>query len=378
MKALIIGPEGAGKTILIASLSGFVARNRKDLVMKARDRKTSRYVAKVHSVMDQGDWPPSTRQSEINELKWNLGRKDSELHELDILDAAGQDYRAVLTDEDSTGLTQGQKNLRGNCEDADILIYVLDLQCFVKTRDPESLEEDAWLLRQFVEYEPWLCKKRILVVSKVDLYPELQEQARRDSADIAFVREFIKKHLPQHYSSDHLVEDESVLGFLPLSSTETQKGQCGGVTMRVPVKPPRPLGMGPFVDLLIKEVEAVRFNQRLRYCWGKVKEWAPSIVKMSIISAVLFGLWYVGRVVFEVFETEPCLSCNSSGSITESGWGTCSKCDGSGTAEFTDIYDWWECNSCEGYPGKGLVPVNHKSSCFDCGGDGKRGIWNDL
>jgi hypothetical protein len=245
VKIFFIGPEGAGKTVMLAMLSRYVTTERKDLVLEPMDYETSQYVVATQAELAKGEWPPSTLQGELRTLQWRFGPRDAQLHEILMFDAAGQDLRQILLQGDLAGLTDKQRILRSQIDAAHVLVYILDLNGFLATRNPVVINEDAWLFKTFLTRQHWRAKRRLVVLSKADIF-----RATLVSKD---VRDVVKCNLPGGY--DHLVDMEPQVSYFAVTSvmTKTVIGPDGN-PMRIPSDGLQQSGFPELVEELRKEI----------------------------------------------------------------------------------------------------------------------------
>ena len=123
----IIGPEGAGKTVFVTMLSHYVSTQRKDLILEPLDYSSAQYLTRAQQSLHQGEWPSSNRQGEIRVLKWRFHTKEGTGREIFMIDTSGQDLRHILLHDLPTQLTPDQQMIRQEVDQADVLIYLLDV-----------------------------------------------------------------------------------------------------------------------------------------------------------------------------------------------------------------------------------------------------------
>jgi len=138
-KICIVGTEGAGKTIF---LSVFAMRyqdaNTEHPWMEFKNRETARYVAEVWGTLASQEWPPSTPPGDFTKLEWSLHtavKTDQKEHNITVLDAPGQDIRAIF-DSDPDSLNANQRELQRRLEEADILLVLVNLVEAIRATDP--------------------------------------------------------------------------------------------------------------------------------------------------------------------------------------------------------------------------------------------------
>lgn len=366
MKIFIIGPEGSGKTVLLAMLGRYVATERKDLVLEPVDRVASQYVITALETLEKGDWPPSTRQAELSMLQWRFGSRGAQLHEIVIFDAAGQDLRQILLAEKQESLTEKQRAIRTQIDAADVLVYLLDLNGFLGTKDISTLDENAWLFRTFLTRPEWRGKRRMVVLSKADIYADMLATPTSQETEDAKVRELVKHRLPKNYTLDHLVDAESAVSYFAIASvaTKTVIGATGNPDRR-PKNPLESVGLGKLVDTLDKHAAGIKEPEE--------GNWLREIVKhLRWIMPVLIACWIL-------FHSVLCKPCGGRGSVSEQMQTqvSCSDCGGKGTVPtLYSIGDWGrkQCSPCNG-TGNRTYPGSHAVQCRACKGSGKVAWW---
>ena len=344
MTIFVIGPEGSGKTVLLAMLSRYVAAERKDLVLEPVDRSAGQYVVAALAALEAGDWPPSTRQGQLQPFHWRFGSRDAPLHEIVLFDAAGQDLRQTLLESNPTILTDSQRTIRAACDKADVLVYLLDLDGFLRTKDHNLRDEHAWMFRTFLTNPEWRKKVRMVALAKADLYKDMLASASDRSSENSRVRELVKTQLPKDYTLDHIVDAELEVSFFAVASvtTRTTLG-TDGAPIPVPVTPLTPLGLDNLTAALLnaakcleqEKARAARMRLRKATLW---------------VLAVICVCWIIVKKV-------PCRNCQSSGVVR------CQKCVGKGAVEFSVSED---CEACDG-TGKRFGVLK----CNPCDGKGK-------
>ena len=253
MKVFIIGPEGSGKTVFLAMLSRYVATQRADVVLEPVDYIAASYVISALSVLEKGDdWPRSTVQGDLPILNWRFGKIGSKLDEIVTYDAAGQDLREILLSEKLDKLTPMLRHIRAQIDAADVLIYMLDLGNFLNSKDIVLRNENGWLFRTFLTTPAWHKKKRLVILSKADIYADMLEaQTALESSDVQ-IRKLVKRHLPKEFSNSHLLDVDPSIRYMAVTSVVTQtRIDPDGNPQRLPQSPLSSAGLNDFVEALI-------------------------------------------------------------------------------------------------------------------------------
>ena len=169
MKISIIGPEGAGKTVLAAVLSDFVQRHPNlGLRLRARGHETKQYCSRVMEVLKNAEWPDSTRKGKIERLEWQWGIDDA-WHNADLLDPAGQDIREELAG-NSTRL-----GLKAMLVESNLVLLTIDAASHQGAR-AEVRVQNAWIIEHVLQLFDPLRQNLLIVLTKADLVSHELEQ----------------------------------------------------------------------------------------------------------------------------------------------------------------------------------------------------------
>ena len=343
MKIFILGTEGAGKTVLLAMLSRHVAEKRKDLVLTPADDAAEQYLINTLVALDKEDWPQGTTPAKVETLTWNFGSRGKPLHEIVLFDAAGQDLQKILKLNNPNGLTKELQSIRTQIDAANILVYLLDLNGFLKSKDLSVIAENAWLFKTFLTRPEWRGKRRLVVLSKADIYTHMLAALPNQDSEDAKVRELVKQHLPKNYTLGHLVDAESTVNYFAITSVvTTTRIDPAGNPERRPKKPLRSVGMDNLADAFLEEASSItrrkeedkRKNEAEDF-WRRVRGGCGFFLVAFILSMLLWGL----------FHPVICTQCGGAGG------GTCIECRGTGTIEDAFLWIDEKCNVCKGTGG---------------------------
>jgi len=261
MKIFILGTAGAGKTVLLAMLSRHVATKGTDLILEPMDNSSRLYIDNALSVLDSGEWPGSTLEGKPKISRWRFGGRKTSRHEIELVDAAGQDLRKIFLEEEVEKLTKDQQEIRACIDGADILIYMLDLDGFLRSKDYASSNENAWIYTKFLTNPKWKTKRRLVVLSKADLY--FAEMVHGRKVAPRDVKKLIKRYLPKNHSMGHLVDEEKDVSYKAIISVKvtTVIDKKDGAPHRVPKVPLEAVGMD---DLLLELKKACNTQLELK------------------------------------------------------------------------------------------------------------------
>ena len=259
MKIFVIGPEGAGKTVFVAMLSRFMATHSGELVFDPDDYGSTRYVADALELLECRRWPKGNPEGQIRILSWDFGRKGGKLHKVSLFDYSGQDMRSALLEEDVEKLVGHPKELRLKVDDSDVLIYLLDMDGFIGGGTLGEQNENAWLLQSFLKRPQWRKKRRILVLSKSDLYTAMLSEAGGDP------KEVIAQHWPKVYSPAVFHRERNEIECYPIASVrvETKFGE-DAIPIRIPAIPLSSEGFEALVEAILTRIERDRFRRTMR------------------------------------------------------------------------------------------------------------------
>ena len=362
MTIFVIGPEGSGKTVLLAMLSRYVAAERKDLVLEPVERSAGQYIVAALAALEDGDWPPSTRQGQLQPFHWRFGSRDAPLHEIVLFDAAGQDLRQTLLESNAAILTDNQRSIRAACNQADVLLYLLDLDGFLRTKAHNLRDEHAWMFRTFLTRPEWRKKLRMVALAKADLYKDMLGSAADHSSENSRVRGLVKRQLPKDYTLDHIVDAEMQVSFFAVASvtTKTTLG-TDGTPMRVPVTPLTSVGLDNLTTALLSAAKCIKKEMDRATCMRLVK--ATLLVVVAVMC--VFGI-FVPKVLCRNCQASgvvQCQKCGGKGRLEFSASPQCDKCDGTGKRVMM-----FECGKCKG---QGVIQVTRDGPCGKCKTSGK-------
>ncbi len=255
MKTVILGAENAGKTTFLTMFCHYVNTRRRDLILEPMDPFSAQYVAGIlHDLECEGKLN-STRQGDVQILNWRFGRKMGNLAEIHMLDSAGQDLRAILLGNCTQGV-QTTFAIRKHIDNADVLVFLLDLGSLLASQDTPTLTENAWLMKTFLTEPCWRAKKRVMILSKADLYQALLEEKNGD------VKETIKQAMPSILHLSHVFDAETNVCYLPVTSFVTNLTLTSdGIPQHKPALPLASQGFDPLLETLLEMAAKLESNE---------------------------------------------------------------------------------------------------------------------
>lgn len=252
MNIFVIGPEGSGKTVFLTMLSRYIADRDKDLVFQPLDFETGQYVANTLDLLERGKWPKSNPQEDFKTLRWHFGKLDGELHNVTMFDYSGQDMRSVLLTEDVKKLQGQPMELRKKIDESDLLLYLLDMDGLIGSASLGGANENSWLLKTFLTRPGWVDKRRILVVTKADLYSGMIDEAGGD------LQVMIEHHCPPTCRPSLSRLKQGKIEFFALTSVGvTTELNDDGNPERKPAVPLVSEGFEELVDAMLGIGEAI-------------------------------------------------------------------------------------------------------------------------
>lgn len=198
MKIHIIGPEGSGKTILTAMLNHYIERHYTNgFKFRASSFNTKLYFTEILNILNEGEWPPSTKQGQPKVLNWQWETDDGIIIDVNMHDIAGQDFRMGICNEDSN-------ELKSDIKKSDLIIAVCDLFVHPISNDVEVKAGNAWIIEWLFNY---LTKKQkmIIVLTKFDMFKdELPVQKWHDKQELLkLINEYMPEFNTKGYNLDN-------------------------------------------------------------------------------------------------------------------------------------------------------------------------------
>ncbi len=179
MKILTIGPEGAGKTVFLTMLTGYMSGKSFPLPIQVENLVAAKKIQDFKQMLESKEWPlRNTERSSHEIFTFRLGSpKGKRIH---LWDFPGEHFRKSTIDPATHDTSGHLKKLREEIEEAHILIYLLDLGSLLIPDTNGKVTEDAWLFKDFLTNPKWKSRQRLVVVTKADRYRGLIDQAGED------------------------------------------------------------------------------------------------------------------------------------------------------------------------------------------------------
>lgn len=255
----IIGMEGSGKTVLITTLAKRLSTiDHRGIFLNPQGVRTLRYVEEVWQRLQSGDWPPSTPEATVLELRWKLQIVGELECDVRLVDPAGQDIRLLFGDErilDLEQLPEQHRPLADYCRSASIVLFLLNLRDIIGEGDPSRRSANEAALKSAMDclgntdHERRVC----LVLTQIDLYRELAQQ-------VGGWRELLAKEVPYIYGAH--VHGRAVAVHAVAAVSDTTPGQDEqGSPRRFPTPGFQSEGLDQLVDWLVTQVRELTGKQ---------------------------------------------------------------------------------------------------------------------
>lgn len=206
MNIAIVGPEGSGKTVMLAGLGALYIRpDSEGYYLEPLDRTTYAYVSGLVHEMRNGHWPMATEVDERKPLTWKLCRRDGlsggeALCKVSFFDFAGEIYRDAFgrAENISTSRTKTESKPRGkhagdfqtpmndcallqrSVRKADVVFVLVNLSDVISGRGGIArATEIGWATKSILDYvyAHTSCQHRqskaVLVLSQADAYQDI-------------------------------------------------------------------------------------------------------------------------------------------------------------------------------------------------------------
>lgn len=175
-KIAILGLEGSGKTVLLATLAKRFAQAGHDVLHLVPGRDTATYCDECWARLQSGHWPRPTFTSEILHYFWTVRRPKCFPFDLMTADVSGLALRRIFgpgTARD-TPLPSHLALVRHMYRQADRILLLVNIGDFVGEPDPEQRQANlTTLLNAVRRLNPDRTKKTAIAVTQFDRYQPL-------------------------------------------------------------------------------------------------------------------------------------------------------------------------------------------------------------
>lgn len=280
MKILTLGREATGKTVFISMLTDYLTGKNSDLNIHVDGLEIAKTLDSNLQTLKKGEWPNKHNQGQPQKmLTFNLGKVNG--RKIHFWDFPGEHFKKSVLDPTAPDPDGHLKKLRETIDDAHILIYLLDLGGFLNEND--EMVENTWLFREFLTNKKWKSRKRIVVLSKSDLYSGLIEAADGD------VKQVIIDNWPDGIVACPMtMESHAKVGFFAVSSIEVKSKKVNGVNQWMPDSPLKSEGMEVLAEKILDGMKGA--------WWTATRNTARSLTKKSGEAVVVTGCWAASKL----------------------------------------------------------------------------------
>lgn len=286
----IIGTNGAGKTVFITILARHLNERPVDDFVLDPEPKTFKYIEKNWRALNHWEWPGHTTAGNPVDLRWKFTLSMSHgpvSGEMQVIDAPGHDIRSIFADDNVTALDAmpaAQKSLAEYCRDADVAVFVADLNDYIPKPDGEEVEDET-ILKSAMDFLRKHSKKYCLILTKEDLFRDfIAQEGGLESVAAKYLKSVYRSHL------------KSGIPCFPISCVNKTETLVDGESIRtVPTPGFGSDGLEPFVEWLVASVGSMlpppppppppSLGQKL-------KRLLPILCRIAVFLVFLVALWF--------------------------------------------------------------------------------------
>ncbi len=175
-KVAVLGLEGSGKTVLLATLAKRFGQAGHDVLHLVPGRDTAKYCDETWATLQSGHWPRPTFTNEILHYSWTVRRPKRFPFDLMAADVSGRALRQIFgpgTARD-TPLPSHLALIRHIYRQADRLLLLVNIGDFVGQRDADQRRDNlSTLLNAVRRLNPERTKKTAIAITQFDRYQPL-------------------------------------------------------------------------------------------------------------------------------------------------------------------------------------------------------------
>lgn len=178
----IVGLAGSGKTVLTVVLAKRLGKdNSTGILLEPNDPPTHKFVETCWDRLQNGQWPESTAQGELNELNWTLRTGSGTECQVRLADLPGQDLQRLFEYGEINRLESLEAtDLRAvgeYCRDACIVIVLVNLKDFMGESDTERRAGNEGAIKAVVDYYLKPNRRVFIAINQADLYEHAEKEA---------------------------------------------------------------------------------------------------------------------------------------------------------------------------------------------------------
>ena len=200
-KVVVLGTEGAGKTVFVTCLAKFLHQRERELgiVLDPKDTDTMRYIERAWKRLQEADWPPATPPGQFCVLNWQLTFSGKPLLDFSLIDPPGHDIRRLFSENgDLANLPPDLQPLAEQVATADFVILLANLADFLGDPDDDRRLVSEMAIKFVLEHiaardaDPRV--NVALVFTQADLFSD-------ELMGASAPRSVVRKHLPLVHQS---------------------------------------------------------------------------------------------------------------------------------------------------------------------------------
>lgn len=183
-KVAIVGVEGSGKTVLMASLAEcFGSISHDEPYLMPENQAAYLFMNQIpHRLREDREWPSATGIDALRTMKWTLRSGQTVLQTIEMLDYPGELYRLAFGERTAEEVAAHRAELDEFLEhltDADTLIVLFNLADVENQGSDARNAETVWITRGIFDYAAKLpnLKRRHLVFTQADRYAAALKEA---------------------------------------------------------------------------------------------------------------------------------------------------------------------------------------------------------
>jgi GTPase SAR1 family protein len=334
LKVTMVGPEGAGKTVLVAVLAEFLdAHPDQGLTFRACDYKTKEYCQRIMAHLRGEEWPPSTRAGRLESLSWALLTPTGS-HSVELVDPPGQELRRELLGEsDALGIAQ-------QIDAAALVILTIDIASH-QSAEPTLQSQNAWIVENVLQRFARQKNRLIIVLTKLDQLSHVISEGKFGDKDT--VLRVLRDHMPkfQYHGYKKELQSERCTA-LGVAAVKARAHYERGTQTWIPSAPLQSAGLPALVQAIVAvlrvpklapQVESAQPTSSGKSLWKTARMW--------VLVGVLVGgqgAFVIGRCTGPVIKPVETVTVK------------CSECGGDGLDEWP-----WPPEKCKQCGGKGVI-----------------------
>ena len=192
-KVVVLGTEGAGKTVFVTCLAKFL-QQQPDLgvVLDPQDTDTQRYIERAWKRLQNGDWPPATPPGQFCVLNWRLSFAGKQPLDFSLIDPPGHDIRRLFAENGQlTDLPPDLQPLAQQVASADFVIVLANLADFLGDPDDDRRLVSEMSIKFVLEHLAAREYREVNVALAFTQADQFQDKLTGARAPLAVVRKYL-------------------------------------------------------------------------------------------------------------------------------------------------------------------------------------------